>query len=62
MYFHNGILILGPALMMKELEKYTENDNIISKSNVDMAKKSTIEDEQVQSKTLVSFLNYTIYY
>ncbi|CAG9534593.1 unnamed protein product [Cercopithifilaria johnstoni] len=45
-----------PALMMKELEKYTGNDKISSKPCVDMAKKNTIEDEGIQNETLVFFL------
>ncbi|KAL4002747.1 hypothetical protein ACH3XW_4745 [Acanthocheilonema viteae] len=42
-----------PALMMKELEKYTGNDKISSNSCVDMAKKGTTEDKEVQNKILV---------
>lgn len=42
--------------MMKELEKYTGDDNISSKSYADMAKKSSTEDEQIQNKKLVFFL------
>uniref|UniRef100_A0A1I8EWB3 KH_10 domain-containing protein n=1 Tax=Wuchereria bancrofti TaxID=6293 RepID=A0A1I8EWB3_WUCBA len=45
-----------PPLMMKELEKYTGNDDISSKSHTDMAKKSSTEDEKIQNKTLVFFL------
>ncbi|EFO25533.2 hypothetical protein LOAG_02957 [Loa loa] len=50
-----------PPLMMKELEKYTGNDNVSSKSCADMTKKSTTKDENVQdkkvyNKTLVFFL------
>ncbi|VDP15328.1 unnamed protein product, partial [Onchocerca flexuosa] len=41
-----------PALMMKELEKYIENDKTITKSYANTAKKNTTEDEKVQNKTL----------
>ncbi|MCP9258131.1 hypothetical protein DINM_002649 [Dirofilaria immitis] len=48
-----------PALMMKELEKYTGIDKASSKSYADMAKKSTTED--VYSKTLLVITKFSPY-
>ncbi|KAK6102221.1 hypothetical protein QQG55_7610 [Brugia pahangi] len=54
-----------PPLMMKELEKYTGNGDISSKSHTDMTKKGSTEDEKIQNKTLnvevMVKLNFDVY-
>lgn len=52
----NGILSLGPALMMKELEKYTGSYEISPKSHTGIAEESTAKNEKIQNKMLDFFL------